>query len=295
MYVCRDMGKTFLIGIMISLLLTACKSNIEYVNKTDRSQPYREVPFKEFRQKKGSDRLAIILPDYPDTVKIEQSALLQMLKKEGYDIIIVAKPGYNKDAILSMDSRQNRIDDVTAVYLTAAHQQYSHHVLIGIGEGAFIVPALRKQLQVDTSIAVNMNPHSPLAAYEQWLIADSLSSYQLQILSTKNILNLTELAGRIEGIKKDINGADRLAPNTNQQWMSYYNNPAYYDVLNSTLPFFWVNFEQCPMISAAHQIEAALYCKIPFAHFYLLPGKGNLNNEEQMKLLVDKLRKIVSY
>lgn len=289
------MRKTLLIVFMAGLLFASCKSSVTYVDNVKTSQTKREIPYQQFKQQKPTGHVAIILPDDPDTINISQSAIAQVLKKNGYDIVIVNKPGKSADFIRGMDSRQKRIEDISSVFLSDIVENYQHYILIGIGEGAYVVPFLRHYLGIDTAISINMNPYSPLAGYEQWLIADSISSFQRKILLRKGNSTIKDLKSRIEGVKIGTNAPDRLSPHTNSQWMSYYNNPVYLNVMGSIEPFIWINFEQYPMISAAHQKEAALYADIPFSSFITLKGNGNLNNEEQMLLLVEKLKEILSF
>ncbi|WP_417590672.1 hypothetical protein [Owenweeksia hongkongensis] len=275
------------------LLLLSCKTTVVYQDKIDTNQPYREVPYQLFKQKKSSSKVALILPDNPDTLNIANAEVTALLKKEGYDILVINKPGSTIQDVHSLDSREGRLADIVSVYQQEIAGQYEHFLLIGIGEGAYLVPKLSHPLQSDTSIVINIGIKSPLHDYSEWVIADSLTPRQTQILHAKNIVDLDELKTRISNTWANEFGAEQLAPNTNHQWLSYAQAPFIQEIFAVAKPIYWINFDGYAMTSAAHRKEAALYSTHYLINYIELEGSGNLNNEEQMLLLVDKLKTII--
>lgn len=276
------------------VLIISCKTTVAYQDKLDEGQPYRQVPYQLFKQKKTSSKVVLILPDNPDTVQLASTPITALLKKEGYDILVVNKPGANIQEIHSLDSRSNRINDIVSVFQNEIAGRYDHFVLFGLGEGAYLLPYLNTYLHSDTAIAVNMGTKSPLHDYSEWIIADSLSNRQQEILDAKNLINLEELKERINNIWADEFGPEQLAPNTNRHWLSYAEAPFFEEIFAIQNPLFWINFDGYAMTSAAHRKEAALYSRYFLINYIELKGSGNLNNEEQMQLLVDTLKEIVS-
>lgn len=287
------MRRTPILGFLACLLFASCSSSIQYVHNTAQSQPHREVPFLQFQQNKGSSKIALILPDNPDSINIAQSAIADLLKDEGYNLIVVNKPGSSPQEIHSLDSREQRIGDIVSVFQQEIANQYDHFVLIGVGEGGYLIPYLNSYLDCDTSIAINIGTKSPLHDYSEWVVVDSLSPRQEQILFEKNIQNLDELKERITNLWSDEYGMDQLAPNTNKQWLSYAEAPFFEEVFAIKHPLFWINYDSYAMTSAAHRKEAALYSRHFLIDYVELQGSGNLNNEEQMQLLVEKLKEIL--
>lgn len=283
----------FLLLCASLLLLASCKSTVVYRYKNDTSQPYREVPYQIYKQKKGSSKIALILPDNPDTLNIATSKITVLLKKEGYDILVVNKPGSSLAEIHSLDSRDNRLNDVTSVFQREVANNYDHLVLIGIGEGAYLLPRLSKDLLSDTAIAINMGTKSPLDDYSEWVASDSLTNRQVDILNAKNIINTQELEQRITSIFDNEFGSEQLSPNKNHQWLSYAKAPFVEELFAITKPIYWINFDGYAMTSAAHRKEAALYSTHYLVNYIELEGSGNLNNEDQMQLLVDTLKTII--
>ena len=271
-----------------------CKSTITYHQEVFETTPQRKVPVKTFTQKEKSDKVVLLLPDFPDTVAIAQTEALRLMRKAGYDIILTGKPGEDVSTIGHLDNREQRLQDLITVFQHYIHDRYQHYIIMGIGEGAYLVPALHNLTEADTSIAVNMNPYSPLHGYESLLSSDSLSPAEWRIVYNTGASTLNELRVKLERVKKDGAGPDRLYPNKNQQWMSYYKNPVLEDVTVTTKPLYWINFEHYPMISAAHQKEVALFCKVPYASFILLPGNGNLNKEESAEQLAAAIKNIIA-
>lgn len=290
------MKRLFLFAIVFVglLLFTQCKSGIRYAEKSVSSELYREVPYQQYTHKKNPKGVVLLLPDYPDTLNIGQSAIVQLLKKEGYDLLVVDKPGDDRDTKISLDTRDGRIKDVIALYKEEVFTKYDNTILLGIGEGGYVVPALRNQLKPTKSIVININPYSRLAAYEQWVNSDSLTSHQWQIIHQMNLISQEELHEKVVTLKSNTSSVDVLTPNSNRQWMSYFENPVLKDLYTVTPPLYWINFEQYPTISAAHQKEAALYCSSLAASYISIPGKGNLNDEEQMEMLIEKLKKVLA-
>lgn len=290
------MKKLFLFALVFVglLLFTQCKSGIRYAEKSVSSELYREVPYQYFTQKKNPKGVVLLLPDYPDTINISQSAIVHLLKKEGYDLLVVDKPGDDRDTKISLDTRNGRINDIITVFRQEVYNNYDNIILLGLGEGGYLIPALRNQLKPSKSIAVNINPYSRLAAYEQWVNSDSLTSHQWQIIHQMNLINQEELHEKVVTLKSKTSSVDVLTPNSNRQWMSYYENPVLKDLYTVTPSLYWINFEQYPTISAAHQKEAALYCSSLAASYISIPGKGNLNDEEQMEKLIEKLKKVLA-
>lgn len=283
----------FLLIFASLLFLASCKSTVVYQDKTDTSQHYRQVPYQFSKQKRGSSKIALILPDYPDTLEIADSEVTALLKKEGFDILVVNKPGTTIQDVHSFDSRSSRLRDIASVYQQEIAGKYECFIIIGIGEGAYLVPYLSNDLEADTSFAINMGIKSPLHDYAEWVIVDSLTNRQKDILAAKSILNLEELKTRISNIWADEYGAEQIAPNRNHQWLSYAKAPLFDDIFSMTRPLFWINFNDYSMISAAHRKEAALYSNHHLINYIELEGSGNLNNEEQMQLLVETLKTII--
>ena len=275
-------------------MLTSCKTTVTYQDKLDEGQPYRQVPYQLFKQKKPTTKVALVLPDNPDTLNIAQSQITVLLKKVGYDILVVNKPGSTISEIRSLDTRENRLADITSVYQNEIVGRYEHLIILGVGEGAYLVPHLSKYLGSDTSIAINLGIKSPLDDYSEWVIANNLSPRQKEILMAKSLNDLDELKQHIYAIWADENGPDQLSPNKNQQWLSYAQAPFVGDLFAMTKPLYWINFDGYVMTSAAHRKEAAPYQLYHLINYTELEGSGNLNNEEQMQLLVDQLKKILS-
>ena len=236
--------------VVPGLIIISCKSELKYSKASFTRMPeVRKIAYQITYPLKNSGKLLAIIPDDPDTNSHYFSSIAKELSATGYDVIVIGKPGEDTYKKRSLDSREERIEDVVTL-LTASDSLYRKELIIlGAGQGAYILPALEPRLQPGALVFVNAGVLSPLAELEYITNSDSLSGGNESLLNYYGIDDRDMLSSKIENIKNEAFGSMQLAPASNRCWMSYYQSPLINQLALLQLPVLWYNYEDYPLIS----------------------------------------------
>lgn len=246
--------KTSLSNIVLALcalVLVSCKTPADFTRGTHQRLPeMRNIDYSFANNKNSQAKLLVIIPDSPDTNKVYYHNLIDYFYSQSYHIIVIDKPGGDTYKKRALDSREERIEDIINL-LSPMDSLYSEElILAGVGEGAYVVPALSKRLEPSFALMINCGILSPLAELEYISIADSLSLFNEKLLALYG-LDQGGLSERITNINKDAFGPLQLAPSSNRNWLSYYNSPLLNQLGDIGAPVLWYNYYNYPLCSVS--------------------------------------------
>ena len=239
-------------GLLITgVLMVSCSSEINYADAVHTRLPMeRKILYALGKPVKTGGKLLVIIPDDPDTNQTYYQGIAELFKRKDYDILIIGKPGEDNYKKRSLDSREERIEDVVSLLSVSDSLYNKELVLLGVGEGAYILPALASRLKPASIIFINSGVLSPLAELEYISGADSLTEANEKLLSLYGIDEMDMLRYKIENIKTEPFGAMQMAPASNRCWLSYYEVPLLNQLGGVTDPVYWFNYQDYPLISA---------------------------------------------
>lgn len=241
---------TYLIFLLVGFFGSSCKSKLYYSEGSLVRLPQeRVVPYKLTYPLQSKGKLLVVIPDDPDTNRRYYAHILEIQQKKFFDIMIIGKPGEDYNMKRSLDDREERIEDVVTV-LNASDSLYRNDlILLGSGQGAYILPALQSRLKAKAAIFINAGVLSPLAELEYIARSDSLSKANDFLLHFYGIEKIDMLQLKVDLIKKETFGSAQLAPSSNRCWQSYYNYPLITQLNLLDIPVLWFNYESYPLLS----------------------------------------------
>lgn len=273
--------------LIIVFALSSCKSTIHYKKELfEKTSSGRNVPY-HLATDENATSLAVLLNDNPDTFKLANSSLANELRKNNYAVLIPGKPGDDIFSKNAMDDKPRRLQDLIDM-IDALKGNYRDLILIGIGEGGYLVPKLDLNLNPSVSFIINAGPFDPLQEMET-LANDSLPLQLAKVLDRKNITNATELLQKIAFIRNNPNSPiDQIAPSTNNYWKSYADSQMYSELLTYySNPVYWAISERYFLVTEqSRHVIRTLAAQQKNLTFQPLPGTGNFNDKEQMAILV---------
>lgn len=224
-------------------------STVNYTaNSHLRAPEMRNINYSQALHDKGDGKLLLVLPDDPDTSRSYYQNLLDYFYHHSYHIIIVAKPGDDSFKKRLLDTREDRIEDVVSLLSARDSLYHQDLILLGTGQGAYLIPALSKRMKASHLIMINAGVLSPMAELEYITTADSLSAANEHLLNLYGLDKLY-LSQKLENIKKEPFGADQLAPSSNRNWLSYYESPVLNQLSGTNTSLYWYNFSDYPATS----------------------------------------------
>ncbi len=283
--------------LIITLLFAACKTQRLVEQNTFTTELERVLPYDEVLPKKNEARhLALLLPDNPDTLNLAQSELSRMLVKNGYRVIIPGKPGKNILEITELDNKSYRVQDINNLLKSIDTAGIDDFIVIGIGEGGYLVPDISYTLPPKVSIVINAGPASPLDEYQN-LISGKVEDRKFlnSILAANLLFSQAELAAQIKRIEENPYGEPQLLGGSNRYWMSYKEDPLMNRIVTPASSAVWMISQNYPLISAANKNLAKEICSgFSYLSYKALEGRGNFNNDDEMQLLIESIETVIN-
>ena len=196
-------------------------------------------------------KLLVVIPDDPDTNEAYYSQIAETFYRESYDILIVGKPGEDNYKKRSLDSREERIEDVVSLLATCDSLYHEDFYLMGIGQGAYLLPALNERLDPTGMIMINAGVLSPLAELEYLLEDDSITPGNQNLFSIYGLDDKQMLELKLDNIRDEPFGTLQLAPSSNRNWLSYYEKPLMNQLSKIGGEVLWINHTSYPLISVS--------------------------------------------
>lgn len=282
---------------LLWILCLACKTPSVYTARTFTTDFDRVLPYDDIVPKKDvATRLALLLPDNPDTLQLHESPLTQMLINNGYRVIIPAKPGNSLMQKQELDTKNYRLKDINNLLQSLDTSAIDEAIIIGIGEGGYLLPDVKWIMPPKFSIVINAGPASPLAEYEN-IINKKITDQKFiqQVLSDNFLFTLDELEAQINRIEKMPYGQPQLLGGTNSYWIGYKEDPLLNRIIKPAANTVWIISESYPLISNENKNLARQVCaSLSYMHYHTLPGRGNFNNDDEMKALVKKIESLIN-
>lgn len=281
----------FAVLVLVIGLLSSCKSQLVFEEHTYmREQSGRAVPYELATPSKDSKRMVVFLKDNPDTMQLKETKMTEYFKERDYNIVIPGKPGQGDQQKRAMDKKLERVNDVTGIIQELDSLRKDDLILVGFGEGGYLVPAVAQNTRALAAVVVNAGPNSMLTEFELMAKADTVRATTLEVLEEKNISDQSDLYTRVQNIKEDVNGPEQISPASNYYWMSYYENPVLEDINNFRQPLYFVVSRDYPLLSVdSRSMLRAISKSYTNMEYESIEGKGAFGNEEQMTKLVEQM------
>lgn len=277
-----------LILLSIALLAVGCSPVLKYSMHSTYGEGEDLLQYISTAPKKPTNKYIFYLTDNIDSTDLSQSVLFRYFIRKGFRLVIpiVQQTGAGY---------QQRLLNSEHIFrdLFPRDSDSVEIVLLGIGEGAHIAASLSQSVNEKMNILINCSPYSLLKEYELWGKSDSISPGRQFILNQMNISSVEELTSRVKKLKGNVYGTDQIPPYSNDHWMSYYENEIWVKLLNTYTPVYWINFKDSPTISKqSHSLIETTPAFRSNIKYTLIDGKGNLNNEDDLKSLLKYIKTI---
>lgn len=273
--------------------VSACLGPVKLQHSSIETQNGRALNYSEtFASKAGFDKLALILPDYPDTLLQAQQELKKTLLQNGYKVIIPSKAGNTPQQKIALDSKSFRLNDVNALLRTIDTNGIKEFIVIGFGEGGYLVPDIKFPLPPKVSFVINAGPYSPLQEYEDHIKNGFPDVTFLHTLMERNsILSQEVLEANIIKVSEDPYGLPHLNGGTNQFWISYKEDPLLPRISKPSNRMVWIISQDYPVITKANKnLAQTASLKLNYLNYVSLPGRGKFVEKDELKGLVDVLK-----
>ncbi len=290
------MRSGFLI-VALSIFCIGCKTQRSIEQHTFTTEMERVLPYDEVSPKKDEARhLALIIPDNPDTLNMAQSELSAMLVKKGYRVIIPGKPGRDVREKIELDSKSNRIKDINSLLSQFDTATFDDFIIVGIGEGGYLTPDISFSKKPKFSVVINAGPASPLAEYENLVTGTIMDQKFFKAVLAANLLfTRAELAEQISRIEDNPFGEPQLLGGSNNYWIGYKQDPLMNRIVRPGNSVVWMISEKYPLISNENKELAEKICdRLPYLNYKQLEGRGNFNDEEEVKILVKSIEELIN-
>lgn len=263
-----------IVTIVAGFFASGCKTPLEYKGSYyERMPEERKIPYELSSPGKHRASLLLVVPDDPDTTRTAVRDIILSFHDEGYHVLIAEKPGADIYKKRVLDSREERIEDIVKLVNALDSLWSADLVILGYGQGGYLLPALGQRLEPSMLIAVNTGSLSPLAELEYIAAADSLSESEQQVLNRYG-MDQASLEERVSTIKNEPYGALQLAPLANHSWLSYYNNPLLNQLPKVDCPVLWINYQDAPLLSAKGEaLVKTLISRLPNYQYYVVDEK----------------------
>lgn len=288
--------------ILILLSISSCSSSVEYVvNEYPIPDRAKHGKFLKATQNAKSNKFAFILTDNVNDIDWKKNALTLMLKNEGYQIIIPKKYGDDDLEILAYGSKQQRINLSYLVYNNLLKTNFidsaSQVILIGFGEGGYLIPELVNKLPINHFFMVNSGKESFIHELYYKLQEKDNSFIKDELLHHFGIDNANQLRIALDELKVKNDNSRSLGNKMNQDWNSYYNTPSSIELAkiksNGTLLFS----QNYPYVSKSSLYYFELFVKNnPYQTLSMMKieGRGNFNREEEATRLAKTIKDILN-
>lgn len=273
---------------------------------TERSYTFVDNPIQARYSISGknetSKKLVFVYPDNLDSINWDENPLVKVLAKKDYRIVIPQIAGKNELQKIAFDSRSNRIASSILIYnqlLSLGEADSSSEILLlGIGEGAYIIPQLANTIpQVKHFIMINSVGSSFLGEL-QLLVSegnpDFIKSRKMRYFGMDNV---DELKTAIEGVLSKQGNARSLGNRTNGDWYSYYEHNLETDLSLATPNGTYILSEKYPFASNTSRAQLGVLIKNnPLLNIkvHSIEGKGNFNNEKELLILAQKVQELIN-
>lgn len=280
--------------VFIILIFCSCTPQLNFQKKE--FSVVDEIEGAEYWISSGNPEgknLVFLFPDNLDSIDWESNSLLKSLKKENFKIVIPQLIGKKESLQTLLDGRTRRIKTINNLYnkLISNHEidSLANVVLIGFGEGAYILPYLSNYLpRVNNFFMVNAGLGSPLSEM-QLLVSEGDDSF----LNTPKMRyfgmdDLDELKRTIREVDTYPEFDIRLGNKTNFYWKEFYTYPTDQDLSLISTRGNIILSQDYPFMSKTSKNELFLINgSNPLTTLLLhnIEGKGDFRIKEEMDLL----------
>ncbi|WP_421751353.1 hypothetical protein [Croceimicrobium sp.] len=253
-------GMVFLAGIFL-LSLSACKTGAP-VQKTAYLEPYLRdsIPYSLASHEKVSEQLLIFLPPAIDTVQFEETELYQEIFKAGYDILCIYQPPAEGAFFYSRKSLEFKGQQVQNAQNLISHLRKQkkiagseHSILMGIEQGAYMIPSLMANNHIDTAIYITASPFSMYMSLQR--IAEGRMEWnaarQKFVKDKFGIDSLRVFKQKVEDVENLSSELYSLGSFTNMYWLSYHANYMMEEYRLTPGHQYWIFYEDYPLYKAS--------------------------------------------
>jgi len=243
-----------LLGLIALILMTAgCVPKQSITEGEIAREKKLAVPYKLALHPGEKKKVALFLPSSWDSMAVFHQKWARPVWKEGYDILVVAKPNegdfYRRK---SQDYYSNRLGQVFSVLRSLEKENMistdEGWILITAGESSYLAPELARQLEPDHTFLINGLPFGPLAQLEMLQNRDTLRKSTRVWLQKWGVDSLEQLPATIKKVRQENPEDFVLGDYTNMYWLSYEQSNFTEDYAYLPGKVTWILFEEYPLL-----------------------------------------------
>ena len=277
------------------LIILSCSKSVNFITSSvDLDENRVKLNYQLYENSKNA-KLALVIPDLFDSLSFPEQSWVQSLKKEGYSIIIPSKVGnssFDKRTFDSKNARLNDLKDLLDKYIHSSENTKSLNLIIGLGEGGYLAPALSKGYPNSKIVCINAGARSSLYEMEYMALNEKPFKFE-KYLEQNGIRSFDKFLSLEYKALKTKNLDNVLLRPTNSYWQSYYFSESYLDLYNNQNEALYINYEDFPLMSSNAQNDgkSLLAARVPLVKWTTLKGDGNFN-KEKASLQLDSLLRV---
>lgn len=214
------------------------------------------IPYSLAQHEEVSDRLLIFLPPALDTIKFEETKLYTKLYKAGYDILCAyqaSAEGAYYYSRKSMDFKGQHIQNVQNLISHLRKEKRiggaEYTVLMGVEQGAYMLPLLMTNNGIDTAIFINASPFSMYMSLQR--IAEGKMEWtaaRAKFIQDKFAVDsLSVFKEKVADVERLSSEQFSLGNYPNMYWLSYHANYMLEEYRANQGHCFWIQFEDYPL------------------------------------------------
>lgn len=214
------------------------------------------IPYSLASHEKVSDKLFIFLPPALDTVQFEQTDLYRKIYKSGYDILCIYQPPAEGDKFYTRKALDFKGQHIQNAQNLISHLRKErrianaeHTILFGIEQGAYMLPLLMANNNVDTAIFLNASPFSMYLSLQRIANGKVAWTPQRQNYLKRKLAvdSLDVLKAKLDDIESLSSDQYSLGKYSNMYWLSYHANYMLDEYTNTPGHCFWIAFDDYPL------------------------------------------------
>lgn len=249
---------------LLFIFLNSCASRVHFQKKEFKIvDEFENAEYLISSASPLAKNVVFLFPDNLDSINWENSPLLKSLKRKNYKIVIPKTLGKTESANILLDSRTRRINTISNLYIqlvsTKQIDSLANLVLIGFGEGAYILPYLANHLpRVKQFFMINSGLGSPLEELQLLITEGDNSFLNSPKMRFFGVDDMDEMRNSVKEVLSFPEYEVRLGNKTNLYWKDYYNHPTNPDLAIAAVKGNIIFSKAYPLLSKTSKNELNL-------------------------------------
>ncbi len=270
-------GFLFPIGLLMAIL-TACSPGLRIYEARMATSEGNSMAYALSEAKGKKDRkLLVFLPGVTDTADVWVSGFFKRLYTENFQILIPEKRGTDYSEQRAYDHFSTRLYDIEGLVAGLVKKGLvdtsTHVVVMGAGEGAYLVPQLARSVSADGMLLVNNGPLHFLQEV-RWLLEGDTANPKVIAIKEYNLMSASQIKTFVEAAHTGTPYPGFFYGKASANWHSYTKRSVVMDLYSSHIPAIQLYGQDYPVLSDTAQAEFLRLTQVryPRVHTHILPA-----------------------